>query len=625
MRHYQELFSLSSIIVLQISHPATTVNSFAYSRTRKSKKLQSKRQNWSANASFGPYKNDRYISNHRVAVTVSAHFNNHLNDNTQINSDAKNHRKLPPWLVVLQAQDMESKLEKLRDALGRSYLVNDQPDDVLRAINIACHGDPVKISGVAELCLPLVEDMDMGRDTIVAAAFHYSSCFAVRERMLLQSDDDDDSSYSSSSTCSASTALDPALLDESTYLLPLAGCGIEQFGEHAVKIALNTARIKRTEVVIRTSIQHYHREADNLRSLLLSVTGDWRALAIRANASLFRMRGLLRSRALYNYHYSSSLKSMKSKFYSPLLPDEIREAKEALYIYAPLAHRLGMHRLKSELEAAAFRLLYRRQYEAVWSLYKQGGWSVFGSSKMNNNADVEHMDSSGNSREVSSVNDGPTSLHFYGTQNDVLGISSGSIGEGMQAVLGEVTKRVKRRLREDDTFMNNIATVSVSARVKEPFSLWKKLLKMRLRRVVERREFVQSNTFYGSLETLEENGANNLRDLTVFDVPDACALRVVLKARTMSPNESEDVTRSRDRSLCYYVQNLCAQRWPSTDEGRSKDYIIDPKENGYQSLHYSTSMRWHGQDWPFEVQVSVHTTNLCGRKCLHFSDFSFIS
>merc|ERR1712194_312979 len=29
----------------------------------------------------------------------------------------------------------------------------------------------------------------------------------------------------------------------------------------------------------------------------------------------------------------------------------------------------------------------------------------------------------------------------------------------------------------------------------------------------------------------------------------------------------------------------------------------NPKENGYQSLHYSSRKRWRGTEWPFEVQI----------------------
>ena len=39
-----------------------------------------------------------------------------------------------------------------------------------------------------------------------------------------------------------------------------------------------------------------------------------------------------------------------------------RIAKETLDLYAPLAHRLGMYRIKAELEDTSFKVLYPNEY-----------------------------------------------------------------------------------------------------------------------------------------------------------------------------------------------------------------------------------------------------------------------
>jgi len=496
--------------------------------------------------------------------------------------DAMPQRKtlLPPWLAVLQEQDLEMKLARLRSSLERSYMTNEETDDVIRALEMSCNGDPVKMSGVASLCLPLVEFMEMGRDTIAAAVFHYNSCLSAR----------------ASSFSSASDLLNVPVpeIDETAYIIPLAGSGVEQFGEDVAKIALNAAKIKRTEVLSRKSVHshNYREEAENLRGMLLTVTNDWRSLAIRANASLFRMRGLLQARSTSSIPTSLKEAAKRAQRYQPLTKDDVREANEALYVYAPLMHRLGMHRLKSELEATAFELLYRRQFATVQSMYTHEG-----SSESHNDSDdrnrrrlsLEEIDSK---RTTSNYSLFP---HYF--QSSSTSTSYSNVGEGMHDVLNEVIVRVKTYLREDETFMNSIAKASVMARVKEPFSLWKKVIKMRARGMSERQKLRECENYLG------DDAQLRYRKWSVFDVNDLCALRIIITARNKVPGENVDEIRNRERALCYYVQDLCAERWPPTDETRSKDYIMNPKANGYQSLHFSTIMDWHGERWPFEIQV----------------------
>jgi hypothetical protein len=91
--------------------------------------------------------------------------------------------------------------------------------------------------------------------------------------------------------------------------------------------------------------------------------------------------------------------------------------------------------------------------------------------------------------------------------------------------------------------------------------------------------------------------------LAITGVQDAVALRVILKARKWKPEESDETTRARERILCYYVQHLIQSKWPALEADRVKDYIQFPKSNGYQSLHYTSSINLRGMEFPFEVQV----------------------
>ena len=47
---------------------------------------------------------------------------------------------------------------------------------------------------------------------------------------------------------------------------------------------------------------------------------------------------------------------------------QIQKAKETLEVYAPLAHRLGIHALKWELEDLAFETLHPRKYAEIKSM-----------------------------------------------------------------------------------------------------------------------------------------------------------------------------------------------------------------------------------------------------------------
>jgi len=125
--------------------------------------------------------------------------------------------------------------------------------------------------------------------------------------------------------------------------------------------------------------------------------------------------------------------------------------------------------------------------------------------------------------------------------------------------------------------MANIATLSVTARRKSNFSLWKKVVK-------------------GGREGFD-------------DVPDALGLRVVLEAKKLSPDETETETRYREAALCYYVQASAMSVFQEQGKRFVKDYIDKPKVNGYKSLHVGLGVLWHGRMWPVELQVRPRQAN----------------
>jgi GTP pyrophosphokinase len=54
--------------------------------------------------------------------------------------------------------------------------------------------------------------------------------------------------------------------------------------------------------------------------------------------------------------------------------------------------------------------------------------------------------------------------------------------------------------------------------------------------------------------------------------------------------------------MCYHVLSLVHGEWDHMQH-RVKDYVADPKANGYQSIHTTATIQHGGRTWPFEVQI----------------------
>ncbi|MDE6558403.1 MAG: RelA/SpoT family protein, partial [Muribaculaceae bacterium] len=86
-------------------------------------------------------------------------------------------------------------------------------------------------------------------------------------------------------------------------------------------------------------------QAENFRKLLLSMSTDVRVMLIKMADRLHNMRTL------------DALRPEK----------QMAIANETLYVYAPLAHRLGLFKIKTELEELAFRYLHPAIYQEIRS------------------------------------------------------------------------------------------------------------------------------------------------------------------------------------------------------------------------------------------------------------------
>ena len=85
------------------------------------------------------------------------------------------------------------------------------------------------------------------------------------------------------------------------------------------------------------------RQAENFRKMLLAMVDDIRVILVKLADRLHNMRTL---------HH---------------LPEErrIKIAQETLDIYAPIANRLGMSKVKNELEELSFKYLEPKAYEGA--------------------------------------------------------------------------------------------------------------------------------------------------------------------------------------------------------------------------------------------------------------------
>jgi GTP diphosphokinase / guanosine-3',5'-bis(diphosphate) 3'-diphosphatase len=138
-----------------------------------------------------------------------------------------------------------------------------------------------------------------------------------------------------------STAIAAGLLHDAVEDTPVTTEDItEQFGEQVAHIVEGVTKIDKIEFANRED-----RQAENVRKMLLSMVSDVRVVLIKLADRLHNMRTL-----------------------EHLQPDRQQGiARETLDIYAPLAHRLGMGKLRGELEDLAFRYVDPLGYDQVSS------------------------------------------------------------------------------------------------------------------------------------------------------------------------------------------------------------------------------------------------------------------
>ena len=112
----------------------------------------------------------------------------------------------------------------------------------------------------------------------------------------------------------------------------------ENFGEEIAQLVDGVTKI--SKISLRSTEEG---QAENFRKMILAMVKDIRVILIKLADRLHNMETL-------NYHS---------------VEKQVEIAHETLDIYAPLAHRLGIDWIKSDLEGLAFRYLHPDDYEEI--------------------------------------------------------------------------------------------------------------------------------------------------------------------------------------------------------------------------------------------------------------------
>jgi GTP diphosphokinase / guanosine-3',5'-bis(diphosphate) 3'-diphosphatase len=117
-----------------------------------------------------------------------------------------------------------------------------------------------------------------------------------------------------------------------------------EFGDDVATLVEGVTKLTRIQFQSREQAQ-----AENYRKMVMAMAEDYRVILIKLADRLHNMRTI---------EYLGKQK-------------QLQKARETLEVYAPLAHRLGIHTIKWELEDLAFQTLHPRKYSEIQAMVNQ--------------------------------------------------------------------------------------------------------------------------------------------------------------------------------------------------------------------------------------------------------------
>ncbi|HEX2496785.1 MAG TPA: HD domain-containing protein, partial [Gaiellaceae bacterium] len=117
-----------------------------------------------------------------------------------------------------------------------------------------------------------------------------------------------------------------------------------EFGDEIAQLVDGVTKLTRVSFQSREQAQ-----AENYRKMVLAMAEDLRVIFIKLADRLHNLRTI---------EYLGKQK-------------QVQKSREALEVYAPLAHRLGIHQMKWELEDLAFEALHPRKYTEIKAMVSE--------------------------------------------------------------------------------------------------------------------------------------------------------------------------------------------------------------------------------------------------------------